>query len=93
VTLYDRYTYWRLGPAARLVYRALDNPDAWEIDSHTILHKPSQLRFWTSNGASHFKLYKPQEVDCFTKFERKVLWARFEHFKRMFLFVRMAGLS
>jgi hypothetical protein len=93
VNWYDRYVYWRLGPAAKLVYRALDNPDAWDISSHTMKHIPSKLEFWTANGVDHFKLYKPQEIECFTGFERKVLWRKTEHMKRMFLFVKMARLS
>lgn len=90
---YDRYVYWRLGPAARLVYRALDNPDAWDINSYTMKHKPSQLEFWAANGVEHFRLYKPQEIDCFTKFERKVLWAKYEQWKTILLFTKMSGLS
>ena len=91
---YDRYVYWRLGPAARLVYLALDNPDVWEADaSYTIKHKPSGLVFWVCNGASHFRMYKPQEIDCFTKFERKVLWAKYEKWKTMLLFTKMSGLD
>ena len=91
---YGRYVYWRLGPAARLVYRAFENPDAWEPDgTYTITHKPSSLVFWVSNGASHFKVHRPQELDCFTRFERKVLWAKYEQWKTMFLFTKMAGLS
>ncbi len=91
---YDRYVYWRLGPAARLVYRAFDNPDAWEPDKdYTITHKPSKVVFWVSNGRDHFKVYKPQELECFTKFERKVLWGRYEQWKTMYLFTRMAGMD
>lgn len=90
---YDRYSYWRLGPAARLVYRAFENPDAWELGSHTIMHKPSQLTFWVGSDAGHFRLYKPQEIDCFTNFERKVLWAKYEQLQTMFVFTRMAGLD
>jgi hypothetical protein len=90
---YDRYIYWRLGPAARLVYRALDNPDAWEIGAHVMLHKPSQLAFWVANGVGHFRLHKPQEIECFSGFERRVLWRRIEHMKRMFVFTKLSGLS
>lgn len=93
MNLYDRYVYWRLGPAARLVYKAFENPDAWEIETHTIMHKPSQLRFWVANDYSHFRLYKPHEIDCFTNFERKVLWSKYEQLKTMYLFVRMAGMN
>jgi hypothetical protein len=93
VNWYDRYVYWRLGPAARLVYAALDNPDAWEVGMHTMIHKPSKLQFWVANGAQHFRLYKPDEMQCFNGFERKVLWARIEHMKRMYLFTKMASLS
>lgn len=91
---YDRYIYWRLGPAARLVYRAFENPDAWEPErDFTIIHKPSKVTFWVSNGWQHFRVYKPQEISCFTKFERKVLWAKYEQWKTMFLFTRMAGMD
>ena len=90
---YDRYVYWRLGPAARLVCHAFENPDTWDSDTYTIKHKPSGLVFWVSNGASHFKLYRPQEIDCFSRFERRVLWAKYEKWKTMLLFTKMAGLS
>ena len=91
---YDRYFYWRLGPAARLVYKAFENPDAWEPNTeYTITHKPSKIVFWVSNGAQHFRVYKPIEMDCFSGFERKVLWGRYEQWKTMFLFTRMAGMD
>ena len=91
---YDRYVYWRLGPAARLVYRAFENPDAWEPDgTYTIKRKPSGLVFWVSNGASHFKLYRPTEMDCFSGFERKALWRKYEQWKTMLVFTRMAGID
>jgi hypothetical protein len=95
VSWYDLYIHWRLGPAARLVYYAFDNPDAWEADSssYTITHKPSGLVFWVANEASQFKLYEPVKLDCFNRFERKVLWAKYEQWKVMYLFARMSGLS
>lgn len=93
--LYDQYVYWRLGPAARLVFHALDNPDAWEMDDHTMTHTRSGVAFWTGNGISYFKPHLPpmKDVNCFTGFERKVLWRKIEQWKLMVVFARMANLS
>lgn len=91
--LYDQYVYWRLGPAARLVFHALDNPDVWQLDDNTLMHTRSGVLFWTGNGISHFKLYRPHDINCFTRFERKVLWRKIEQWKLTIVFTRMANLS
>lgn len=94
MNLYDRYVYWRLGPAARLVYLALENHDAWDCDDgYTLKHKPSSTLFWVANDWQNFRVYKPKELNCFTKFERKALWAKYEQWKTIYLFTRMAGMG
>ena len=92
-TWYDRYVFWRLGPAARLAYIALQDPDLWEFDNYYIAHKRSKMCFWVGSAVNEFKLYKPREADVFNRFETKVLVRAVKNMQRTALFANLGGLS
>jgi hypothetical protein len=48
----------------REVLELLQRPVAeWEVDEHTLDHKPTKLELWIANGPGYFRIYKLDKWD------------------------------
>lgn len=70
-----RLLRWLLRPAARVTFDALSDPSAWHVGEHTIDHKRTGTRLWTSNGVWFLNPYSPDRK-LFAAHEKVILWSR-----------------
>jgi hypothetical protein len=52
----EKYHKPRMSELGKELLEAVENDD-WKVSEHTITHKKSNIRLWTSNGFSHFRLH------------------------------------
>lgn len=75
-----------MSAAGRMLSQALDDPDAWQLETHVLYHKPSGTRWWVGNGWMFFNGYSDTSK-CLTMFERFWLYRKY---KRM-MNLKIAG--
>jgi hypothetical protein len=50
--------------AGKATWITLQHPEDWAAGEHTLVHKPTGVELWNSNGIFHFGPYRP-EADLF----------------------------